>query len=86
VGSAVSQEEVAMHDLVSKMSHEDIIPIAVVGIMFGVAGLVALVSMITKCVYKVSQLSVSARMKQDMLERGMSADEIKTVLEAGPQK
>jgi hypothetical protein len=30
--------------------------------------------------------SVAAALKQDMLNRGMSADEIKTVLEAGLKK
>jgi hypothetical protein len=33
----------------------------------------------------VRMAEISARLKQDMLDRGMSADEIKTVLEAGPK-
>ena len=33
--------------------------------------------------YKIHKNSVNAMLKQDMLNRGMSAEEIKTVLEAG---
>jgi hypothetical protein len=35
------------------------------------------------CWYKIHKNSVAAALKQDMLNRGMSADEIKTVLDAG---
>jgi hypothetical protein len=35
--------------------------------------------------HKVRIAEIAARLKQDMLDRGMSADEIKTVLEAGPR-
>ena len=36
--------------------------------------------------YKIHKTSTNAALKQDMLNRGMSAEEIKTVLEAGSKK
>jgi hypothetical protein len=75
-----------MTDIFSKLGKEDILPMVIVAIIFGTVGLVALLSIVASCIYKVRQLSVSTRMKQEMLDRGMSADEIKTVLEAGQRK
>ena len=34
---------------------------------------------------KVREAEIAAALKRDMLDRGMSAEEIKTVLEAGPK-
>ncbi len=36
--------------------------------------------------HKVRAEEIAAELKRDMLDRGMSADEIKTVLEAGPRQ
>jgi len=44
---------------------------------------VALVSIVSGIAYSMRRDSLAAQLKQDMLDRGMSADEIKTVLEAG---
>jgi hypothetical protein len=38
------------------------------------------------CWYKIHKNNIAAVLKQDMLNRGMSAEEIKTVLEAGLKK
>jgi hypothetical protein len=75
-----------MTDIFSKLSTDEILPIVIVAIIFGTAGVVALAIVVATCVYKVRRLTVSARLKQDMLDRGMSADEIKTILEAGQGK
>jgi hypothetical protein len=46
---------------------------------------VVLVAIISSCVISIRRDSTAAKLKQDMLDRGMSADEIKTVLEARPK-
>jgi hypothetical protein len=71
-----------MNDVFSKLSSEEILPIVIVAIIFGAGAVVALASIIAGCVYKIRQQTISARLKQDMLDRGMSAEEIKIVLEA----
>jgi hypothetical protein len=64
---------------ISQISPQDVIPILTIG-----GGLiVALISVIAGVLLRVHKTNVSARLKQDMLDRGMSAEEIKTVLEAG---
>jgi len=52
-------------------------------VVFGSFLLVTLTAIISRCVYKIRRDMTAAQLKQDMLDRGMSADEIKTVLEAG---
>jgi hypothetical protein len=36
--------------------------------------------------YKIRRAELAAKLKQDMLDRGMSAEEIRTVLDAGTRK
>lgn len=47
---------------------------------------VALASVVSGVVFRMRRDSLAAQLKQDMLDRGMSAEEIKTVLEAGSSK
>ena len=75
-----------MYDLLSNLSGWGLILLTAV-----VGGLILLlVSSITAIVahhlLKIRESDNSTRLKQDMLDRGMSADEIKTVLEAGVTK
>jgi uncharacterized membrane protein YcjF (UPF0283 family) len=74
-----------MHDLLSKLDHEDIL--ALCGMMVGVIAIIGGISVvITKVVsahYRKSQLDeMEATLKLEMVQRGMSAGEIKQVLEA----
>jgi hypothetical protein len=75
-----------MYDLLSNLNGWGLILIT------AVAGgvLLLLISSITAIVanhlLKIRELDNSTQLKQDMLDRGMSADEIKTVLEAGVRK
>jgi hypothetical protein len=56
-------------------------------ILLAFAGGIAIVlaSIVTDCFYKIRRDSTASELKKDMLDRGMSADEIKTVLEAGKE-
>jgi len=68
-----------MGDLLTRMSNTDSIILVVYGgaILFG---LVAIVGGIAITIVKSNN---QTKLKQEMLASGMSADEIKTVLEAG---
>jgi hypothetical protein len=61
----------------------ELIPILSIVTLFGTILLVSLALIVSRCVYKIRRDATAAQLKQDMLDRGMSADEIKTVLEAG---
>ncbi len=50
--------------------------IPILGIVFGT---------VTSYLACVRRLELEARLKQDMLQRGMSAEDIRTVIEATPQ-
>jgi Na+/H+-dicarboxylate symporter len=71
-----------MGDFFSKLSSDEIMPIVIVAIIFGASAVIALAGIVASCVYKIRQLSISAHLKQDMLDRGMSAEEIKMILES----
>jgi len=67
-----------MHDFISEFGPERFIGlVAVVGGL-----LIPIVAIIGGLIYKHRRLSVEAALKQQMIERGMSADEIRAVLEA----
>jgi hypothetical protein len=53
------------------------------GLFWLVVGLIVLGVVIANQWRKIRQAEIQAALKQDMLERGMSAEEIKLVLEAG---
>jgi len=48
--------------------------------------LIALVAIVGGYWTEIRKIEISAALKQDMLSRGMSADEIQTVLEAGTDR
>ncbi len=56
---------------------------AAVAVIFIAAGLTVLGSMVAHYWYKIRREEIRAGLKQAMLERGMSAYEIRTVIEAG---
>ncbi len=73
-----------MSDVLSRVaSSGEIIPALAILVVFGSFLLVSLTAIIARCAYKIRRDTTAAQLKQDMLDRGMSADEIKTVLEAG---
>ena len=82
-----------MADLLSNLDHEDIQNLALCGMLVGVVAIVGGISVaITKVIsahYRKTQLDeIEATLKMEMIQRGMSAGEIKQVLEAktGPTK
>jgi hypothetical protein len=67
-----------MIDLLSKMNPGEFIPLVAVvgGLLCGIIGIIA------GTWQKVRREEIAAALKHDMLNRGMSADDIRTVLEA----
>jgi hypothetical protein len=65
------------------LSHPEVlIPIATLSIV----AICLLAPIIAICWYKVHKTNTTAALKQDMLNRGISAEEIKMILEAGNKK
>jgi hypothetical protein len=71
-----------MLDFLTSVDPGVLIPI----VTLSLAALCLLAPVVAICWYKIHKNSIAAALKQDMLNRGMSADEIKTVLEAGLKK
>jgi hypothetical protein len=69
-------------DLLSHLTGRDLI------ILVPVAGglLCAITAIIAAHWQKIRRAEIAAALKQDMLNRGMSADDIRTVLEAGSRR
>jgi hypothetical protein len=71
-----------MMDLLSRLDGGELI-----GIVSVVGGLlIAAVGIIAGSWVKVRRAELAAALKQDMLNRGLSADDIRTVLEAGSKR
>jgi pentatricopeptide repeat protein len=72
-----------MHEFLSKFDGGELIGLVAVaggllcGILCGVTGIVM------GCLVEMRKTEAVAALKQDMLNRGMSADEIRMVIEAG---
>jgi len=68
-----------MYELLSKME-----PAQLIGLVAVVGGLVCgIVSIVMGIGLEIRRVELAAALKKDMLERGMSAEEIRTVMEAG---
>ncbi|HTQ38080.1 MAG TPA: hypothetical protein VMJ32_03580 [Pirellulales bacterium] len=68
-----------MGDLLTRLSNPDSIML----LIFGGAILFGLVAIAGSIAIKIVKSNNETRLKQEMLARGMSADEIRAVLEAG---
>jgi hypothetical protein len=78
-----------MHDLLSKLDHEDILALCgmIVGVIAIVGGISVAITKVISAHYRRSQLDeMEATLKMEMIQRGMSAGEIKQVLEANMQR
>jgi hypothetical protein len=68
-----------VEDLLAKMS-----PGALIGLVAVTGGLLCgIVGIVMGCWLEMRKVSATTALKQDMLDRGLSAEDIKTVLEAG---
>jgi hypothetical protein len=72
-------EQRLMYELLSKMEPGQLIGLVSVvgGLLCGVVAIVMSIGLETR------RIELAAALKKDMLERGMSAEEIRTVMEAG---
>ena len=78
--------EMTMYDLLSNLNGWGLILFTLVAGGLAVA-LICIISLIIAThLVKIRESENSTRLKQDMLDRGMSVEEIKTVLEAGAVK
>src|SRR5262245_60075802 len=74
-----------MHDLLSKLDHEDVLALCgmLVGVVAILGGITVAVTKVVSGHYRRTQLDdMEATLKMEMIQRGMSAAEIKQVLEA----
>ncbi len=65
------------------MSDDALIPIAIVGIVFGAPFLWLIVTAVARYWHKVRIAEQSVLLKREMIERGYTAEEIIRVIEAG---
>jgi hypothetical protein len=72
-----------MYDLLSNLNGWGLILFTLVAGALAVALVCTMTLIISTHLVKIRESENSTRLKQEMLDRGMSADEIKTVLEAG---
>jgi hypothetical protein len=72
----------AMVEFLSRFDGGELI--AIIAIVGGL--LIGLVVMIADYWHKIRKAEIAAKLKHDMLDRGMSAEEIRIVLEAGTKK
>jgi hypothetical protein len=72
-----------MMELLSKFDSGELLGLIIVGIAIIGGFLCGIIGIIAGVWQKVRQAEIAAALKRDMLNRGMSAEEIRTVLEAG---
>jgi hypothetical protein len=72
----------AMTEFLSRFSGGELI--AVIAITGGL--IIVLVIMVADYWHRIRKAEIAAKLKQDMLDRGMSAEEIRIVLDAGTKK
>jgi hypothetical protein len=65
-----------------KIGPDDRMPIIIVSILFGLAAIVFVVWIISHTIGTIHRIRVETALKQELLERGLSAEEIATVVTA----
>ena len=75
-----------MSELLSKFDGGELIGFVAVAGGVLIALLCGVTGIIAKSWQRVRREEITARLKQDMLNRGMSAEEIQTVIEAGSRR
>jgi hypothetical protein len=60
------------------------LPVFIVGSMLGVFAILFIVTVVAGTVYKIHKNRLADALKRDLLERGMSAEEIAMVITAKP--
>jgi hypothetical protein len=75
-----------MMELLSKFDSDQLLGLILGGIAIGGGLLCGIIGIIAGTWQKVRRAEITAALKQDMLNRGLSADDIRTVLEAGSKE
>jgi hypothetical protein len=63
-----------------KIQPDDRLPIVIVSILFGLGALVLIVWILAHAVSRIHRLRTEANLKHELLERGLSADEVAMVV------
>ena len=75
----------AMNDILSRIDSSDLATIIGVTVLVTVIVIGVGVVLVGVIWFKLRQEEIRSNLKREMLDRGMSAEDIKTVLEAGPK-
>jgi hypothetical protein len=74
--------ESSINDLVARLSPNDAIPLLAI-ILTAIVGVIAIISSL---IYRIHKNRLEVSLKRELLDRGMSADEIATIVNAKPRK
>jgi hypothetical protein len=77
---------IAMMELLSKLASGELVGLFIGGISIIGGLLCGIIGIIAGTWQKVRRAEIAAALKQEMLNRGMSAEDIRTVLEAGSKE
>jgi hypothetical protein len=64
----------------------DRLPVLVVGIVFSAFALISFMAIVSITIYKLHKNRLEIALKRELVERGMSPDEIATIIRAKPTK
>jgi hypothetical protein len=81
----LAQEAIPTETFFSDFDSNQRFVIAIIAITGGVGALIALVSIVGGMIFRLKEREVEADLKRDLLDRGMSPDEIIKVIEAKPR-
>jgi hypothetical protein len=71
--------ENSISDLVTRLSPNDVIPLLAISL----SAIVGLIAIISALIYRIHKNRLEVALKRELLDRGMSADEIAMVVSAG---
>ena len=71
---------------VTSLGPGDRLPLLFVALILGIFAIIFIVTIVAGTVYKMHKNRLESALKRDLLEQGMSAEEIATVIRAKPGK
>jgi hypothetical protein len=82
----MQSQPASLGEWINSMSPGDRLPLLIVSIILGTFALIFIVTMVTGTVYMMHKNRLETALKRELLEQGMSAEEIVSVVRAKPVK
>jgi hypothetical protein len=82
----MQSQPASLGEWINSLGPGERLPVLIVGLILGIFALIFIVTVVAGTVYKMHKNRLETALKRELLEQGMSAEEIVSVVRAKPVK